>query len=292
MEFIKNNLGPNKISLSINSNEYEETQAINKLYDEINGFDGIDNIVDKFRNLRNTEFGKVNPRAQPSKNYQDNRERIETENTSISRVQSNLVITPGDINDKLIYTIYSSIEPSITLFKQMDINVKINAFKEELIKNLTIAKMFKKLDLHKLYDEPEIIKAIKYSKNSVKERLPMLVYLSRLINKSIIIYNNIDNYIEHIENISINVKDTLVLKETNGNFEIIEEEFNKDKILNTKISNYLKDNLVDKLDILLVKELKIIAENLDITLFKLDENNKKKPLLKNELKDLIKEKLI
>ena len=74
-----------------------------------------------------------------------------------------------------------------------------------------------------------------------------------------------------------------------GDFEIIEEELNKEKILNTKISNYLKDNLVNKLDKILVKELKTIAEDLEIPLFKLDDNNKKKPLLKNELKDLIKE---
>ena len=304
MEFIKNNLGPNKINLSINSNEYEETQAINKLYDEINGFDGIDNIVDKFRNLRGNKptnfknnIDKMNDKN--DKNDKNNKNNLSSnmisqtstkiyENNQTYKHDINNINNINNINDKLIYTIYSSIDPSITLFKPFDINIKVNAFKEELIKNLTIAKMFKKLDLHKLYDEPEIIKAIKYVKSSVKERQPMLVYLSRLINKSIVI--NGDNYIEYIENISINAsKESLIIKEINGDFEIIEEELNKEKILNTKISNYLKDNLVNKLDKILVKELKTIAEDLEIPLFKLDDNNKKKPLLKNELKDLIKE---
>ena len=304
MEFIKNNLGPNKINLSINSNEYEETQAINKLYDEINGFDGIDNIVDKFRNLRGNKptnfknnIDKMNDKN--DKNDKNNKNNLSSnmisqtstkiyENNQTYKHDINNINNINNINDKLIYTIYSSIDPSITLFKPFDINIKVNAFKEELIKNLTIAKMFKKLDLHKLYDEPEIIKAIKYVKSSVKERQPMLVYISRLINKSIVI--NGDNYIEYIENISINAsKESLIIKEINGDFEIIEEELNKEKILNTKISNYLKDNLVNKLDKILVKELKTIAEDLEIPLFKLDDNNKKKPLLKNELKDLIKE---
>lgn len=60
---------------------------------------------------------------------------------------------------------------------------------------------------------------------------------------------------------------------------------------NTSImmKKYINDGIIDKLDKMIVKELKDLAEKLNVNTFKI-ENNKKKQLLKNEIKDVLKTK--
>jgi hypothetical protein len=61
-------------------------------------------------------------------------------------------------------------------------------------------------------------------------------------------------------------------------------------MIEKRIKIMIENDIIEKLNSFLLKDLKDIADKLKIQTFKI-EDNKKKNLLKNELKDLIKLKL-
>jgi hypothetical protein len=265
MEYIKEHIGPNKITIEIKPNDFEETVAIDTLPNGIEDvFKNMDNMIEIFRKQQGTNTPKqgfVNPPSQQP------------------------------IHDNLLFVLLSTTDPMLELHKNEEINRYVQAFKDDLIKNLV--NMYKKLELNKLYSEDEIKTAIKLSNLDLKERKAVLVYFSRLVNKCIGIELESGEIIFNENNCSdkgIYIKQSGQKFEIEANDDAIEKEAFHKKIVDGKIKYYLKNNYVDKLDTLLVKDLKVIAEDLDLPTSKNDDG-KKKPLLKNELKGLIKEKL-
>ena len=263
MEFIKKNIGPNKVHITINTNKYEESIALqdanassscSKMNDI---FSSMGSILETFRAL------KTNDRKVPF---------------------SRQVVAEVDITveDPLLYCIYTLFEPSASLmYKASDINQKIRDFKVTLIKNLTHHYQFyKNLLLKGEATHDELVININDSNFPIESRKPMIVYLGRLLGRSIAVEDSslITNYV-------------IVPNSTNGIL-IIDKSIHKDGLSNEtmmksitgkNMQKYLNNNLLDTIDKLRVDDLKVIANNIEIETFRLIEN-KKKHLLKNELK--------
>jgi hypothetical protein len=298
MDFLKQNLGPNKVSINIKSNQFDETIAINNFEnDDIKSkFNDFDNIIDIYRGskmpqvLKEPQVPKASqvpqvpvkktvktpvkaPVKEPPQVLQTSKEFVQVLQTpQVSQSQE-------EIYDKLFYIIYSTTDELMTLLRPDDLNKRIDKFKDEMIKNLFV--MYKKLELNKLYKEVEIINAIKNHK--IDDRLPLITYFSRLLNKCIFIEYKTGNIIIAKNDYS---KDGFYIKETNDDF-VIEDNFSREDLLNQMITRkkeyYIKNDYLTKVDKLLVKDLKDIAESLLIPVLKL----KKAEILQN-IKDYLK----
>lgn len=303
MDYIRKNLGPNKVTVSINSSKFDETLLDHEL-DIINPFDTMDNIIELFKpknfNGKNLfyESPKKLLKMEDADVVDDDTYEVEEEPKHVvvakpavpvpAVVQApvaapeirHTVIKP---NDTLMYLLYQLINKFITLFSISETNIKIDSFKNELIKNLTNENsMYKKLELNKLCKLEELVSIIKDPKHT--NRMPLIIYISRLINKSIAVQKG-----DHIlyarsggtegeakgEGALINYS-TMTLEE-------LDPVGLEERVATFKSDYYLKNNYVDKIESALVKELREIAEDLEIPKFK--------SLLKNELKVAIKEKL-
>lgn len=306
MDYIRKNLGPNKVTVSINSSKFDETLLDHEL-DIINPFDTMDNIIELFKpknfNGKNLFYDSESPKKLPNKLEEFEMDDDEPVVKHAAVVQAPAVVakpvatvTPtvsvpaksaAEIrhtvikpNDTLLYLLYQLIDKFITLFSISETNIKIDQFKNELIKNLTNENsMYKKLELNKVCKLEELVSIIKDPKHT--NRMPLILYISRLINKSIavqkgdrILYTRVVS-VEGTEGVYI-CYSTMTLEE----LDLISLE---ERVATFKSDYYLKNNYVDKIESALVKELREIAEDLEIPKFK--------SLLKNELKVAIKEKL-
>lgn len=280
MDYIKQNLGPNKVTVVIKPNEFEETIAIDSFPAGVNMiFKDMDNLIDNFRAVR----GPLPPQEKkiiPDKHKEKYAEKLTTKNVLFQN-------SSAPIHDHLMFTLLLSTDPLLELHRNEEINTRVQAFKDDMIKNLQT--MHRKLDLHKLYSEHEIISAIKLFTLSVIERKPLIVYFSRLVNKCIAIENQ-DGTIISNNNACSEKGLYLRIHDEMNKFEIMDKNEFNDHVMKTKVAYYLKNNYLNKLDTLLVKDLKATAEDLEICIVR-EEDGKKKPLLKNDLKQVIKEKL-
>jgi hypothetical protein len=178
-------------------------------------------------------------------------------------------VNKKQVFDKFIYSILLYLDNTLSLIG--DKELFINKFKIDLKNKLpNYMNKLSKLGI----SEGDINNAI----NNQCNREPLYHYLSHLFEKSIAI--------QEVENINIyGSHDTVLLYEDNI------KELDMNNCLNIKYelrkNHHLKN---EKLNDLLVKDLKVIAEDLGLETTKL-ENGKKKNLLKAELKDVIKVKL-
>lgn len=115
-----------------------------------------------------------------------------------------------------------------------------------------------------------------------------IITISTFLKKTLVI--KVDNMYE----ITGSYDDFILVEKKNTNFIIIRDcnmtmsdicKHNTDTI----IKKYIQDGILTKLDKMVVKELKDLAEKINVNTFKI-ENNKKKQLLKNEIKDVLKTK--
>ena len=182
-------------------------------------------------------------------------------------------------NDTLLYLLYQLIDKFITLFSISETNIKIDSFKNELIKNLTNENsMYKKLELNKLCKLEELVSIIKDPKHT--NRMPLIIYISRLINKSIAVQK--DDRILYARG-GTECSGGALINYSTMTLDELDPVGLEERVAIFKSDYYLKNNYVDKIESALVKELREIAEDLEILKFK--------SLLKNELKVAIKEKL-
>jgi hypothetical protein len=185
-------------------------------------------------------------------------------------------------NDTLLYLLYQLINKFITLFSISETNIKIDIFKNELIKNLTNENsMYKKLELNKLCKLEELVSIIKDPKHT--NRMPLIIYISRLINKSIAVQKGNQILYARSSGGEAEAEGGVLIYYNTMTLEELDPVGLEERVATFKTDYYLKNNYVDKIESALVKELREIAEDLEIPKFK--------SLLKNELKVAIKEKL-
>jgi hypothetical protein len=303
MDYIRKNLGPNKVTVSINSSKFDETLLDHEL-DIINPFDTMDNIIELFKpknfNGKNLFYESESPKKLPNKmedaddaDSTDDVEEPVKKHAPVAKpvipVPVATVVVPAAApeikhtvikpNDTLLYLLYQLIDKFITLFSISETNMKIDQFKNELIKNLTNENsMYKKLELNKLCKLEELVVIIKDPKHT--NRLPLITYISRLINKSIAVQK--DNRVMYVR-VGTEGEGGAFINYSTMTIEDLDSVGLEERVATFKSDYYLKNNYVDKIESALVKELREIAEDLEIPKFK--------SLLKNELKVAIKEKL-
>ena len=309
MDYIRKNLGPNKVTVSINSSKFDETLLDRDHNTDPNPFDSMDNIIELFKpknfNAKNLLYiSKENVHIKPEEpkpirktisiipkitdNVKPNvkldvKPDVKLDVKPNVKLDVKLDVKPDvkldvkpdvKLDDTLLYLLYELTDNLVSLYNINEINKKLDNFKNELIKNLTNENsMYKKLELNKVCKLEELIINIK---DASTNRLPLIIYISRLMNKSIAVKKG-DTilYARTVGNAGIYIcNDIMKIEEIDAN------TLDK-RVTSLKIDYYLKNNYVDKIDIALVKELREIAENLEIPKFK--------SLLKNELKVAIKE---
>jgi hypothetical protein len=262
MEYIAKNLGSNKVVIPISSNEFEETCPY---VEEENLFGKIENLADVYRELKpnNTVRRKqnvINPSPQ-------------SRSSVVSKPSQKLVGFIG-----LMESILESIDPTLSLLPNDSKHGNIVTFLKQLTSFVEMSGKVAGFDKNKVGAQIQ------------SQSFDVCFCISEFIKKSIVIKHanstTWDIYGTNDECILISHTNDTYNLESSGNLCDV-----KRQIIKERIAQYDKDGLLQKLNSLLVKDLKEIAEKLDIPLFK-TEDGKKKTYLKNELKDLIKTKIV
>jgi len=181
-------------------------------------------------------------------------------------------INKKQISDKFIYEVLLYLDNTLSLIG--DKEVFITKFKSDLKDKLpNYMNKLSKLG----FKESIIFEAI----NSHENREPLYHYLTLLFEKSIAIQDANDIKIYG------NYDDVMLYENSFKDMTLSDCKIMK---YDLRRSHYILNNTEEKLNNLLVKDLKAIAEDLGLETTKL-ENGKKKNLLKAELKDVIKAKL-
>jgi hypothetical protein len=279
MEYIEKYLGPSKVTLDIKTNHFEEVYDYPDEKYEI--FNNIESIIDMFKELSNNQSRQLQqplpPRQsqqQPSRQSQQQPSRQSPPPPPRQSGQSSMEI----LDDKFIYCVLLSLDDTLSLV--MDKNMFINKFKTDLIEKINnYEKQLKKLSITK----SDITEAFK-DKN---DRDALYKYVSIVINKSIAIHKS--DTITLFEN-NKSGSDCLFINENELSYENITLNEGKTRYnLNRKLY-YINTITLEKLNDYIVKDLKTIAGELGLETTKI-EDNKKKNLLKAELKEIIKIKL-
>ncbi len=229
MDYIKDNIQNNRVTLEIKTNKYEEKFD----YTQVNysKFDEIENLMDLYK--------------------------------SINKKQ---------ISDKFIYEVLLYLDNTLSLINEKE--VFINKFKSDLRDKMpNYMNKLSKLG----FKESDVNEAI----NNNDNREALYHYLSFLFEKSIAIQES--------DNIKIYGSNDIVMFYDNSFKDMTFSEC-KNLKYDLRKSHHINQNTEEKLNDLLVKDLKVIAEDLGLETTKV-ENGKKKNLLKAELKDVIKAKL-
>lgn len=280
MEHIKSHIGPNNVSLNIRESKYYERSMDGSVEKKPVH---CENLVETFRQLKGSSrpgFVKADPVVAPQSKPQKSHGGVKQEETKIMRP-----------SDPIVFAYMQVIDPLVSLYT--DIDDKVDKFKEDMVKNLTnFNNMYKKLALNKQYKVEEIVEAVWAHDKTLVERVPMLLYMTRLVNKSFCIYTQegeepvllecgqackILRYCRDLNIYQIEKEDTDYIKI-------------QDALVKERIKTYIKDGLLSKINSLSVKDLRDISERLNLPLHK-TEDGKKKLLLKPELKDNIVKKI-
>jgi hypothetical protein len=290
MEFIEKYLGPSKVTLDINTNHFEEVYDYPDEKYEI--FNNIESIIDMFKELSTNkqhtgQAGQVR-QSQPQSSRQSGQSQLASPHPQPHPQQPPPPPPPPRqqkqnvdhqvVDDKFIYCVLLSLDDTLSLVS--DKNMFINKFKTDLIEKINnYEKQLKKLSIIK----SDIIEAFK-DKN---DRDALYKYVSVVINKSIAIHKS--DTITLFENTKSGT-DCLYINENTLSYENITLNEAKNRYnLNRKL-HYTNTITSEKLNDYIVKDLKTIAEELGLETTKI-EDNKKKNLLKAELKEIIKTKL-
>ena len=172
----------------------------------------------------------------------------------------------------LLYIILNEIDPTISLFDKDSVEKKVNEFTQQLDLNLDNEKDAYRIFGLKKYKitKDDVRKAI--HSNDQQPKYALLVYASKLLNTCILVENT-DTYIK------TNSDTLLIFEYINGVYRLT------DKTTTTiwkqkKIEVYIQQHIIEKIDSLLVKDLKQIATTLSIPLTtKIKKSELKKNIL-------------
>jgi len=190
-----------------------------------------------------------------------------------SKKRLSLEKSPKKINDHLAHSLMIMVNPTYTLVYDVnDINIKVTNFKKEMVQ--VLIDNFKQYELHKQCKDIEVFKkAIENDKRDNQDMNLFILLISR--------YQNINIVKEDEEG---GFKTFLVGSSSKCIFLGKDDTIKRDDLsYNELISMVYKDINLEKL---LMDELKEIAQNLKLPMFKIVDG-KKKTLLKAELKDSI-----
>ena len=215
LEFIIENIGENKVSLQISSNEFIETTSFTE---PINHYDQMTNLFQTYKQLK----------SKPWK--------------------------PANFTDNILFMCMKHIDESLTLVSNDTLRQKLDIFKKEL------GFYKERLSMSKKFEEFKIV--------------------AMFMKKNIAVFSNMDW--ELYECGDLKVEETLMCK--GETMEVFTKDECKNRIIKYRLSK--KENL--NINTLVVKELKELAIELYIPIIC---SEKKKPYLKNELKELITEKI-
>ncbi len=305
MDYIINNIGNNKVNIQIQSNEFEETNC-NKQDNHL--FCDIENLIDIYkqsspsRSSSSIEMKKLTNtivKTIPDKTLSDT--KLHTNQLQSFASKKKEIKSPQDKElhtrqeskkdvkmitgiDSLFVCIMEYLDPTLSLLSYESTLDKIQKFKSQISLDLNDPSYRKKSS----YKYQDILNYLKEADEKV------CIYLSDLIKKNIVIKSIVDNDIVEC-NLYPNdtIKECIVLHKFQNiytYFKIDDIDVVKEDIIKFKILKYIKDGTYSKLDTYLVKDLKDIADNLNIQTYYKDDDNKRKSYLKNELKELIKKK--
>jgi hypothetical protein len=277
MEYISQNIGANKVIISVASNEFEETQPY---VEEDNLFGEIENIIDEFRDAKPTQRkqdtvtkGHIPPKTKHPTVVasRDNRpSSVTTKPQHVCRVEVEL---KGF--DSLISCILEHIDQTFTLLSLESKKNHVDQFLKKMLSHIEISN----------------VKHTGFNKNTIKgwidaQDIELCNFMSVFTKKTIAIKDDTWHTFGALpECIVINcVNDVYSLVDTTTYDDL------QKKIVIERIKRLEEDGTLQKLNSLLVKDLKNIAEELYIDTFKV-EDGKKKSYLKPELKDLINRKI-
>ena len=279
IEYIKSHLGPSKVTLDIKTNKYEELYEYPE--EKYEFFDHIENIIDMYNEFMSNK--KEKPYQTTFKTNSDKTILQRATGKFEMKMPVAPPVAPAESLDPFIYCVLLSLDNTLSLLP--DKSVFINKFKADLIEKINNYQTFlKKLSIEKA----EIINAIK--SRVFEDRYALYKYMSIILNKTIIIQRDQNVYI-YESNKRKNL-DGLWIYENELNYEELSYIAYKEKYYNSRKIYYLANTIssAEKLNTLLVKELKDIAEELGLETT-IIENGKKKNLLKDNLKEIIKKNL-
>lgn len=293
MDFIKQNIGPNKVSLTLRDSPYYERSNIGEKLSNVdkNKVDKIIDLVDMLKDMkpiRERSFKEMNKDSMNTIKTLDKNTSL-NKNNSLDKYKNTFEPKVNVPMDNLCFVLMKIIDPMMDLYTdKLD---RISKFKKNLLDNLTnYNNMYKKLDLKKFFTLDELDTSIKDSKATLMQRTPLLYYISRLANTSIVFYTQSEPIL-----IECGQKCRIInLDEMKIGYSLEEDEKDlydiKRSIMDDRIKKYIKDGLLNNITTLGVKELRDISEKLDVSIYKI-EDNKKKLYLKQELKENILKKI-
>lgn len=281
IEYIKGHLGPSKVTLDVKTNKYEEVYDYPEETYEF--FNHIENIIDMYNDCISNKKDIQHQTTFKPNILQHKRDQAVAGPVArpVAAVASPLENAPP--LDSFIYCVLLSLDNTLSLLP--DKNVFINKFKSDLIEKINnYATFLKKLSIEKA----DIVNAIKSRVH--EDRGALYKYMSVILNKTIIIQREQGVYV-YESNKRKNL-DGLWIYETQLNYEELSYVAYKEKYYNSRKIYYLANTIssAEKLNTLLVKKLKDIADDLGLETT-IIENGKKKNLLKDNLKEIIKKNL-
>lgn len=274
MDYIIQNIGANKVIISVSSNEFEESQPY---VEEENLFGEIENIIDEFRDVKPQQLRK--------------QESVQKRQEHVPKIKTPRVI---DVREKHVKTFdKDNVTPTLKGFDSLIACILENIDQTFSLLSLDSKKSHVDQFLKKMLSHLEIsnVKHTGLNKSSIKEwidakDIELCHFMSVFTKKTIAINDGTwRTFGSHPECVVINYMNDVYSFEGTSTYDELQK-----KIINERIKKLDQDGTLQKLNSLLVKDLKNIAEELYIETFKV-EDGKKKSYLKPELKDLINKKI-
>jgi hypothetical protein len=259
-DFLLENIGSNKVTLDIRTNRYEESYSYDPdSYEK--EFNGIDNVLDMFSAARG--------RSRPKSPVVSQAPSAPSGPKPISGIKETLSPSSG-----FLYAVLLSLDPTLSLVD--DRQLFVDKFRSELKDK---ARNFEaKLKRHG-YSVAQAVAAVDEPADALYR------YISLLLEKSLLLENSMEMYE------CFGSKQCLVINANSCSSRTVSLTEAYSEIYESKTRACKSTMTEEKLNTLLVKELKDLAESIGCEIWKLDEEGKKKNLLKSELRDKIKAKL-
>lgn len=265
MDYILSNIGPNKVTVNIRDSPYYERSVVKGIGQVSVSRTKVD-LLDVYKKLSKGRSDMV----------------VEKPSMLTTPIASSLVKT----EDQLLFNLMKLADPLLSLYNSpKEIDNKIAKFRDDLIKNLTnFHGMFKKLLLHKKYKLEEVQEAINDTSYNFEKRRPLLLYIARLLDISIMIEFTNDKlpYLikcgQKCKIIKFNSQEHNMVLDLED-YDASEKE---SQLYRAKMAKYIGEGLKDKLTKYTVKELRTVCEDLDISIYT-EEEGQKKLCLKPEL---------
>ena len=271
LDFILSNIGQNKVVVPIISNEYEETKPY---MEEKPRFDEIENIIDIFKGSMRMPKSTSNNQSQ-TQSHNSPHNPPQNTHPSQNSPQNPSQKPPQKLVlgfNSLIYCVLESIDPTLSLISENSKLAKVEQFKHQLDSKIN-------LGAKKIYG---------YDKNLYREclkdeKVEILNWLSYFLKKTIVLKRNVPAEVIKLYGTG---EECIVIEEAVDHYLLTTEKDETSQWKEAMRKTFSLKYTPEKLNTVLVKDLRNIAEELEIPLFKTEEG-KKKYYLKNDLKDMI-----